>query len=79
VIRLSPPRNASQPPDPNDKPGVPQRLTPPARTALVVDDEPDIGQLLAEMLQKLGYRIEVTVSGEAAQVALTQRDYDVVL
>jgi CheY-like chemotaxis protein len=31
------------------------------------------------MLQKLGYRVEVKMSGEAAQVALTQRDYDVVL
>ena len=58
---------------------MPQRLTPPTRTALVVDDEPEIGELLAEMLQKLGYRFEVMVSGEAAQRALMQRDYDVLL
>jgi CheY-like chemotaxis protein len=31
------------------------------------------------MLQKLGYSFEVKVSGEAALVALIQRDYDVVL
>ena len=35
--------------------------------------------MLAEMLQKLGYRFEVKVSGEAAQAALKERDYDVVL
>jgi CheY-like chemotaxis protein len=58
---------------------VAKTQTPPARTALVVDDERDIGELLAEMLQKLGYRIEVKVNGEAAQAALMQRDYDVVL
>jgi PAS domain S-box-containing protein len=60
-----------------DAGGVPQ--TPPARTALVVDDEPEIGELLGEMLQKLGYRFEVKVSGEAAQAALLECDYDVVL
>ena len=59
--------------------GAPPRPTPVARTALVVDDEPEIGELLAEMLKKLGLRFEVKVSGEAAQAALMQRDYDVVL
>ena len=59
--------------------GEPRSLAPATRTALVVDDEPDIGELLAEMLRKLGYRIEVKASGEAAQEALRQRDYDVVL
>jgi hypothetical protein len=44
-----------------------------------VDDEPEIGALLAEILQKLGYRFDVKVSGEAAQLALMQRDYDMVL
>src|SRR5262249_56911557 len=58
--------------------GVPSKVTPAMRTALVVDDEPDIGELLAEMLRKLGYRIEVKASGEDAQAALRQRDYDVV-
>jgi CheY-like chemotaxis protein len=79
VIRLPLAREASEATYSNDNVGVPQTLTSPARTALVVDDELDIGELLAEMLQKLGYRTEVNVSGEAAQAALTQRDYDVVL
>jgi PAS domain S-box-containing protein len=59
--------------------GVSQRLTPPTLTALVVDDESEIGALLSEMLQKLGYRVEVETSGEVAQAALMRRDYDVVL
>jgi two-component system NtrC family sensor kinase len=49
------------------------------RTALILDDEPDIGELLAAMLQRLGYRFELKVTGEAAQAALRARDYDVVL
>jgi PAS domain S-box-containing protein len=77
VIRLPLPRDAWHPSRSADPAGVP--LAPPLRNALVLDDEPDIGALLAEMLQKLGYRVEVKVSGEAAQAALTQRDYDVVL
>ncbi len=81
VIRLplGPGRDASERSDSKNVVGVPQRLTPPAQTALVVDDEPEIGALLGEMLQKLGYRFEVKVSGEAAQAALMRRDYDVVL
>jgi two-component system NtrC family sensor kinase len=59
--------------------GAPRSLAPATRTALVVDDEPEIGELLAAMLRKLGYRIEVKASGEDAQAALSQRDYDVVL
>ena len=77
MIRLPHAREALQVSDAGDASGVLQ--TPPARIALVVDDEPEIGELLGEMLRKLGYGFEVKVSGEAAQVALLQRDYDVVL
>ncbi len=79
VVRLPRARDASHLPSSTDAADVPQSLAPPALTVLVVDDEPDIGELLAEMLQKLGYRIEVKASAEAAQAALMQRDYDVVL
>ncbi len=48
-------------------------------TVLVVDDEPDIGEMLAQMLRKLGHRPEVKASGEAAQTALSDRDFDAVL
>jgi PAS domain S-box-containing protein len=79
VIRVPLPGDASNLSDPCDKTEMSQKPTPVARTALAVDDEPDIGALLAEMLQKLGYRCEVHTSGEAAQAALMQRDYDAVL
>jgi PAS domain S-box-containing protein len=77
VIRLPLACDASQVSGASDAAGVLQR--PHTRTALVVDDEPEIGELLGEMLRKLGYRFEAKVSGEAAQAALIQRDYDVVL
>ncbi len=48
-------------------------------TVLVVDDEPDIGEMLAQRLRKLGHRPEVKASGEAAQAALSDRDFDAVL
>ncbi len=38
-----------------------------------------MGRPLGEMLQRLGYRFEVTVSGGSAQVPLAQRDYDLAL
>ena len=79
VIRLPVARDLAHLSDLDGAVGAPPRLTPVARTALVVDDEPEIGELLAEMLKKLGLRFEVKVSDEAAQAALMQRDYDVVL
>jgi len=78
VIRLPLAHDALPQSDAEGAAGVPSKVTPAMRTALVVDDEPDIGELLAEMLRKLGYRIEVKASGEDAQAALRQRDYDVV-
>jgi PAS domain S-box-containing protein len=79
VIRLPLARDASQVSGSCDKTDIPQQPMPVVRTALAVDDEPDIGALLAEMLQKLGYSCDVKTSGEAAQISLMQRDYDVVL
>ena len=79
VIRLPVARDSAHLSDLDGAVEASPRLTPVVRTALVVDDEPEIGELLAEMLKKLGLRFEVKVSGEAAQAALMQRDYDVVL
>lgn len=66
VVHLPLARAASQPADSVDKAGVPHTLIPPARTALIIDHEPEVGEMLAE------------VSGEAAQAAPMQCDYDVV-
>jgi two-component system NtrC family sensor kinase len=51
----------------------------PGRTALIVDDEPEVGNLLAEMLTGQLFRCEVVVTGEAARALLEQRDYDAIL
>jgi PAS domain S-box-containing protein len=79
VIRLPLRRDASHQFNPSDTLSTQEGRPHSARTVLVIDDEPEIGALLAEMLQKLGYRFEVKVSGESGQLALMQRDYDVVL
>ena len=79
VIRLPLRLEPAPPPDPNCAAAAPNLLAAVARTVLVVDDEPEIGRLLAETLRTLGYRAEMVVSGEAAQTALEQCDYDVVL
>jgi len=49
------------------------------RSALIVDDEPEVARLLAESLQALGFRCEIADGGESARARLQQRDYDVIL
>lgn len=64
-------------PEPPDAPGeVPTRDE---RAALIVDDEAEVGRLLAEMLTAQGFRCDVVSAGEAAQALLQQRDYDAIL
>ncbi|WP_205478951.1 PAS domain S-box protein [Sphingomonas arenae] len=47
--------------------------------ALVIDDEPDLGDALAEMLADEGYRVDVVRSGEDAKKMIALHDYDAVL
>jgi len=49
------------------------------RSVLIVDDEPEIGRLLLEMLGAQGYHCDVVGSGEAAQTLLERQDYDAIL
>jgi PAS domain S-box-containing protein len=49
------------------------------RSALVVDDETEVGQILSEMLAVLGIRCDVVASGEEAIEKLKQRPYDIVI
>jgi CheY-like chemotaxis protein len=51
----------------------------PVRRALVVDDEPDLAGMLAEILRPLGYRCDLAGTGAEAQRLLMGRDYDVIL
>ena len=78
VVRLPLARDSLEIFEPGGSGGTPT-THPAALAVLVVDDEPDIGEMLAEMLRKLGHRPEVKSSGEAAQAALRERDYDAVL
>lgn len=45
---------------------------------LVVEDEPDIAQLLAMMLARAGYRIDIATNGAEALEALQHDNYDLV-
>jgi two-component system NtrC family sensor kinase len=49
------------------------------RSALVVDDEPEVGVVLSEMLTALGMRCDVMTSGEAAVGQLKGQDYDAII
>jgi two-component system NtrC family sensor kinase len=51
----------------------------PGGTVLVVDDEPELARLLAEMLAAERLDCDVVGSGEAARSRLEQRDYDAVI
>jgi PAS domain S-box-containing protein len=49
------------------------------RTALVVDDEPDIADTIRELLEREGFAVTVASDGGAALMALDHADFDVVL
>jgi two-component system NtrC family sensor kinase len=49
------------------------------RRALIVDDEPDLAELLAEVLAQQGVDSDIVPNGAAAVERLRDRDYDVVL
>jgi two-component system NtrC family sensor kinase len=49
------------------------------RRALVIDDEREIAELIAEMLAREGFAAEVATSGEEALAELQRRSYDLVL
>jgi PAS domain S-box-containing protein len=49
------------------------------RTALVVDDEPDIAETISELLEREGFDVTVAADGASALMALDHSDFDVVL
>jgi two-component system NtrC family sensor kinase len=49
------------------------------RRALVIDDERDLAELLAEMLTREGFAVEVAFDGNQALAELGSRSYDLVL
>lgn len=46
---------------------------------LVVDDEPEMAQMLAEILQRVGHKVETAGDGQEALDRLARRRYDLVL
>ena len=46
---------------------------------LVVDDEPDIRQLVQEILEDEGYSVQVAKDGESARITYAQQQPDLVL
>jgi two-component system NtrC family sensor kinase len=65
---------AAHPPTPTEP--VPEIAR---RRALVIDDERDLAELLAEMLEREGFAVEVAFDGEHGLAELGRRSYDLVL
>ena len=51
----------------------------PPKTILIVDDEEEIANILAEMLQRDGHTIDIVSNGAAAIANLARRSYDLIL
>ena len=49
------------------------------RRALVIDDERELAELLAEMLTREGFAVEVAFDGEQALAELGRHSYDIIL
>jgi len=74
VIRL--PRRGEAPDVVEEEVVAPEAARQPA---LVLDDEPEIAALLADMLARLGFDCDVAESGEMALELLAERDYALIL
>jgi CheY-like chemotaxis protein len=79
VFRVTlPARPAEQ--APSTEPAIAVSLdTSSGRHALVIDDEPEIAETLAELLEAQGYRVRVAGSGAEAKRQLAARDFDLIL
>jgi signal transduction histidine kinase len=47
--------------------------------ALVIDDEPDVGELIAEILKREGFHVDIAVTGVEALERLSDDRYDIIL
>ncbi len=52
---------------------------PAPRTALIVDDEREIAESLADFLSLEGFACDIVIGGAAAQARLSDRDYDLIV
>jgi CheY-like chemotaxis protein len=60
-------------------PGLDDVALTPHRAILIVDDEPEFGQLLTELLRRRGYDTEYVESAAAALGRVHEREFDIVL
>jgi CheY-like chemotaxis protein len=54
-------------------------MSDPARRILVVDDEPDVAELLVDLLSSEGFQVDVAVSGRDALARLETARYDLII
>jgi PAS domain S-box-containing protein len=66
-------------PDDESTPADAPAAEPDARRILVVDDEPDVADTIAEILKNAGHDVEIAHGGFAALEALRRRDFDLVV
>ena len=50
-----------------------------ARSALIIDDEPEVASILAQMVTRLGFSCETAEGGANGQLLLERGDYDAIL
>jgi PAS domain S-box-containing protein len=77
TIRLHLPIDTS--PDDDEGPADTLAAKPDARRILVVDDEPEVAETIAEILEIAGHDVEIAHGGLAGLEALRQRDFDLVI
>lgn len=49
------------------------------RKALVVDDEPQVGQIIGRVLERMGYAVDFALDGEQAVSLTDAQTYDIVI
>jgi PAS domain S-box-containing protein len=79
AFRLTLPAAPGQIENSNERQGGDPRAQAGRGHALVVDDEPEIADMLAELLEGAGYRVRIADSGVTAQRQLAVRDFDLIL
>jgi len=66
-------------PEVDAAPAEAQAEKPDARRILVVDDEPDVADTIAEILETAGHAVEIANGGLAGLEALRRRDFDLIV
>jgi two-component system NtrC family sensor kinase len=69
----------SIPPEPIASSPIPSSADPRGKRILVVDDEPAMAELLAELLSDEGHQVDVAENGKAALVRMESTRYDAVI